>query len=117
MVGTTATGDLSMKDLRATLTPNHRKIVSEVMGQLERELIAALPELQAGVNTAAASGSFSATLQISKARKRFKGKLSARVRTPREPYELDFHLDDGQLTLGLGPDAEEDEDAEEEVEA
>jgi hypothetical protein len=61
--------------------------------------------LNAGVNTAKASGSFSSTLQVSKAKRgRFSGKLSTRVRTPREATEFDFHVgDDGQLQLGLPP--------------
>lgn len=89
--------------LRKAMTPAHKKIVRTVLATVERELIEALPELQEGVNTSAAEGSFSCTLAIKKAKKgRFVGKLSARVRTPREPTEFDFHVaDDGQLELGL----------------
>ena len=93
----------SLKDLRASLPLGQRKIVAAVVERFERELIGALPELNAGVNTAQAEGSFSTTLKVVKAKKgRFKGSLSCRVRTPREPYELDMHIDDdGQLSLGL----------------
>jgi hypothetical protein len=73
------------------------------MGHVERELIDVLPELNAGVQTSAASGSFSTTLQIARAKKgRFKASISARVRSPREKLELDMHIgNDGQLELGL----------------
>jgi hypothetical protein len=104
----------SLEALRAALPPGQRKIVRVVVGHFERLLIEKLPELNAGVNTAQASGSFSATLQIAKAKKgRFAGKLSSRVRTPSEPIEIDLHLDDAnQLTLGLPPSWDGGADAE-----
>ena len=94
-----------LDELRKTLTPGHRKIVRAYVRQVERDFIDALPELQEGVNTSAAEGSFSATFAIKKAKKgRFSGKLTCRVRTPREPTEFDFHIDDDrQLLLGLPP--------------
>jgi hypothetical protein len=93
----------SLEALRKTLTAGHEKIVRSVMAAAERELIDSLPELQDGVNTAAAEGSFSLTLTIKKAKRgRFAGKLTCRVRTPREPTEFDFHVaEDGQLSLGV----------------
>lgn len=96
-------GAQTLKDMRAKLTPGHRKIVAAVIDHVERELIEVLPELNAGVQTSAASGSFTTTLQISKAKKgRFKADIGARVRVPREKLELDMHIgDDGQLSLGL----------------
>lgn len=111
----------SLTDLRATLTPSQRKVVRVVADQFERELIESLPELNAGVRTAQASGSFSSTLQVKKAKRgRFAAKFSTRVRTPREAVEIDLHLaDDGQLSLGLPPgydDGAEDDEAEPERE-
>lgn len=107
----------SLEALRKALTPAHKKIVREVIAVVERELIEALPELQDGVNTAGASGSFSCTLGIKKAKRgRFAGTLSARVRTPREPTEFDFHIaEGGQLSLGLpkGWDDGDEDDGEE----
>lgn len=93
----------SLEDLRKGLTAGQRKIVKAVVGHIERELIETLPELNAGVQTSAASGSFTSTLQISKAKKgRFKAEIGARIRVPREKLELDMHLgSDNQLELGL----------------
>ena len=93
----------SLKDLMAGLTAGQRKVVVAVSAQFQRELIEALPELQAGVKSSGANGSFSVTLDVSHAKKgRLKGMLKPRVRRPREPTEFDFHVDDdGQLSLGL----------------
>lgn len=87
----------------AGLTAGQRKIVQAVTSQFQRELIEALPEIQAGVQTSGAQGSFSTTLDIKHAKKgRFKGVLRPRVRRPREATEFDMHIDsDGQLSLGL----------------
>lgn len=89
--------------MRKALSEGEAKIVTTVIERIERDLIEALPELNEGVNTAAASGSFSSTLQIKSGKRgRFKATVSSRVRTPREPYEIDMHVsDDGQLALGL----------------
>ncbi len=94
--------DMTLSELRKTLPTGQRKIVQYVMEHLERELIDALPELNDGVQTSAAQGSFSATLAIKKAKKgRFLGTLASRVRTPREPIQIDLHIDDsGQLSFG-----------------
>ncbi len=94
-----------LDELRKGLTPGHRKIVRAYIRQVERDFIEALPELNEGVNTSAAQGSFSATFAIKKAKHgRFSGTLSCRVRTPREPTEFDFYVsDDRQLELGLPP--------------
>jgi hypothetical protein len=77
----------------------------------ERELIASLPELAAGVQTSGRAGSFSTTLALKGGKRdRILGKLGCRVRTPREPIEFDFKLTpDGQLELGL-PDGYDDGD-------
>jgi len=93
----------NLRELRQSLPESQRKIVQEVMAHIESELIDAFPELNMGVQTATASGSFSATLQIKGGKRgRFVGKVSARVRTPREPFEIDMHIDDDeQLSLGL----------------
>ena len=99
----------SLKDLRAALTADVRKVIQRATQHFESELIQAWDELTAGVRTSSAEGSFSTTLQIRRAKKRFKGTMSCRVRTPREPLDFDLHLDDdGQLALGLGPDDEEE---------
>ena len=94
--------DMTLAELRKMLSVGQRKIVDHVIKHLERELIDALPELNDGVQTSAAQGSFSATLSIKKAKKgRFSGTLASRVRTPREPIEIDLHIDDsGQLSFG-----------------
>ncbi len=93
----------SIQALRKTLSRGQQSMVRQLMEANERELIASLPELAAGVQTSGRSGSFSTTLSIvGKKRNRLLGKLSCRVRTPREPIEFDFKLsDDGQLELGL----------------
>lgn len=109
-------GERSLKDMRATLSDGQRKIVQTVLGHIERELIDTLPELNAGVKTSAASGSFSVTLQVKhQKRGRFVASVGARIRTPREKLELDMHLaEDGQLSLGLpdGWDEAEEGDGE-----
>lgn len=63
------------------------------------------------VRTSAAEGSFSCTLQVKSAKKkRLKATMTARVRNPREPLEIDAHLDDtGQIALGFGPEPEDDD--------
>jgi hypothetical protein len=93
----------TLAQLRKGLPDGQRKIVGAVIAQIERELIDILPELNAGVQASAASGSATFTLQIARARKgRFKAEIAARVRTPREKLELDMHVGtDGQLSLGL----------------
>ncbi len=95
----------SLKELREGLSKSHRKIMKAILPEIERELIDSLPELEDGVNTSGASGSVSITLAIRAGKRgRFLGKLSARVRTPRESIEFDFHVgDDNQLELGLPP--------------
>jgi len=100
----------TLKDLMAGLTLGQRKIVATVTNQFQRELIAAFPEIQAGVATSGAQGSFSVTLDVKHAKKgRFKGTLKPRVRRPREATEFDMHIDtDGQLSLGL-PDGWQDD--------
>lgn len=87
----------------ANLSPGQRKIVTSVTAAYQRELIEALPEIQAGVQTSGAQGSFTTTLDIKHAKKgRFKALLKPRVRRPREATEFDMHIDaDGQLSLGL----------------
>lgn len=104
-------GPRSMKDLMADLSAGQRKVVQAVTAEFQRELIEALPEVEAGVRTSGAQGSFSATLDVKHAKKgRFRGTLKCRVRRPREPAEFDFHVDDtGQLSLGL-PDGWSDND-------
>ena len=93
----------ALDDLRRSLTAGEKKIVRAVVAQYERDLIEALPELNAGVNTADAEGSFSSTLSVKAGKRgRFKGMLAPRVRVPKEKTEFDFHLnDDGQLDFGL----------------
>jgi hypothetical protein len=95
----------TLEALRKSLTTAERKIVTAVTNQFERDLIDALPEIQEGVQTSAAEGSFSTTLQIKAAKKsarRFIATLKPRVRVPREPTEFDMHVaDDGQLALGF----------------
>ena len=90
-----------LEELRKGLTEEQLRIVGKVMEYTEIELIESLPELNAGVNTSAAKGSFSMTLSIAAAKKSFRATVSSRIRVPREPYEIDMHLDDGQLALGL----------------
>lgn len=92
-----------LAQLRKELPAGQKKIVSAVMAFLERDLIEVLPELNAGVQTSAAQGSWSPTLQVKKGKKgRFSATLGSRVRFPREKIELDMHIDDdGQLSLGL----------------
>lgn len=87
------------------LTKGQQEIVQRVMDHVQAELIAVLPELNAGIQTSGSGGSFSCTLDIKPAKKgRFSARVSARVRTPREPLELDMHIaSDGQLELGLPP--------------
>jgi len=101
-----AEGPKDLAQLRKELPAGQKKIVSAVMAILERDLIEVLPELNAGVQTSAAQGSWSPTLQIKKAKQgRFSATLGSRVRTPREKIELDMHIDtDGQLSLGLPKD-------------
>lgn len=93
----------SLKELMESLTAGQRKVVQSVTATFQRELIDALPEVEAGVKTSGAQGSFSVTLDVKHAKKgRFKGLLKSRVRRPREPVEFDFHVDtDGQLSLGI----------------
>ena len=93
----------SIQALRKTLSRGQQSMVRQLMEANERELIGSLPELAAGVQTSGRSGSFSTTLSIKGGKRdRLLGKLSCRVRTPREPIEFDFKLsDDGQLELGL----------------
>lgn len=93
----------SIQALRKTLSRGQQSMVRQLMEANERELIASLPELAAGVQTSGRSGSFSTTLSIKGGKRdRLLGKLACRVRTPREPIEFDFKLsDDGQLELGL----------------
>jgi hypothetical protein len=94
-----------LESLRKALTPAERKIVRAVMSGIERKFIDALPEVQAGVESSGAQGSFTATMAILKGKRdRFAGRLTTRVRTPSEPIEFDFHIDtSGQLALGLPP--------------
>lgn len=103
---------LPLKELRAALPHDAAAIVKRATEHFERELITAWPELTAGIRTSASEGSFSATLQITSAKKgRLKGKMTARVRTPREALEIDMHLDTtGQLALGLGPESDDDDE-------
>ena len=93
----------TLADLRKALPKGHREILKVVLASIEGELIDILPELNAAVQRGNGEGSFSSTLHIKKAKKgRFKAIVKARVRTPREPIELDMHIDaDGQLSLGL----------------
>ena len=93
----------TLAELRKTLPKGHRAIVKLVLEKIEEELIDVLPELNAAVQRGNGEGSFSTTLQISRAKKgRFKATVSAKVRSPREKIELDMHIDaDGQLSLGL----------------
>jgi hypothetical protein len=93
---------MSLTELVAALPPNDRKIVKALIDPIMRELILALPELNAGVKTTARQASLSATATIKGAKRgRFRGTVTVRVRTPRDPHEIDFHLDNGQLSLGL----------------
>jgi hypothetical protein len=95
----------TLEQLRKGMTPAERKITTAIVAQFERDLIDALPEIQEGVQTGEAEGSFSVTLQIKAAKKsarRFVAKLKPRVRVPREVTEFDMHLGtDGQLALGF----------------
>ncbi len=95
--------ELSLADLRARTSAPHLKVVKAAVAAFERRLLEKFPEVQAGVASSAASGSFTATLEVRKAKKgRFVGALKARVRTPIEPIEFDLHIGrDGQLSLGL----------------
>ena len=54
----------------APVEPRAHAIVRAVVAQYERQLIEALPEVNAGVNTSDASGSFTATLQVEKPSKK-----------------------------------------------
>ena len=96
-----------------SLAKGQQAVVEAVVKQFRSELIETFPELNLGVQTSAASGSFSATLSIVKARKnRFSGKLKCRIRTPREPLEIDMHLDeDQQLSFGAPTEGWEDDDS------
>lgn len=99
-------GPESIKDLMAKLPAGTRKIINAVTVQFQRDLIERFPELNAGVNSAGAEGSYSTTLQIKAGKKgRFRGTLKPKVRTPGEMTEFDMHIDiDGQLSLGLPAD-------------
>jgi hypothetical protein len=105
-------GPKDLAQLRKELPAGQKKIVATVMAILEKDLIEVLPELNAGVQTSAAQGSWSPTLQIKKAKKgRFSATLGSRIRVPRESVELDMHVDDdGQLSLGLPQGWEPDGD-------
>ena len=94
-----------MRAIKGGLSEGQSQIIETVMNHVRSELVEILPELQAGIATSAAGGSFSCTLQIKPAKKgRFKATVGARVRSPRESLELDMHVsDDGQLSLGLPP--------------
>ena len=99
-------GPKTLEQLRKEMTPGQKKIVAAVMQVLEKDLIEVLPELNAGVQTSAAQGSWSPTLQIKQAKQgRFAATLGSRIRVPREKVELDMHIgNDGQLSLGLPKD-------------
>lgn len=101
-----------LEKLRKGLTGPERKIVRFVVAQYERDLIESLPELNEGVQTAEAEGSFTDTLQIKKGKRgRFKAKLTPRVRIPRESTEFDLHIGtEGQLELGLPADYDDNPD-------
>ncbi len=100
----------TLAELRKQLPPGQRSVVKQVMAHMEREVIESFPELNDGVQTSAAEGSISLTLQVKAAKNgNFKGTVSTRVRSPREPLQIDMHMgDDNQLALGL-PDPDPDQ--------
>ncbi len=95
--------DMTLAERRAALSPAQKKMAKAVLEAVEAEFLMALEELNAGVATSARTASFSATVQVKGAKRgRFRATIACRVRTPRDPVELDMHVgEDGQLSLGL----------------
>ena len=113
----TTNGDasvLSLKDLRATLTDDERRMVRDSMSHIERDLISAIPEMLAGLKATRKQSSMSPTIAlipVGKKGRNVKLKVSSRVRAEREGFEADYHIaTTGQLTLGVEDLQDEDDD-------
>lgn len=82
--------------------PSFTPIVDAVLPYIEKELADCAPELNAAVQVGEGEGSISITVQVKRAKAgRMKCEIRTRVRAPRPPVSLDFHLEDGQLALGF----------------
>lgn len=102
--------DMKLAELRASQAPGMRRATRAVIEAIERELILAGDEIAAGVRAAKKKqASFTATAAWTQGKRDLlKCLISVRVRTPREPLELAFHLDeDQQLALGFPPGYDE----------
>lgn len=91
-----------LKEKRASLAPDERKLVTRVMNHIEEELIDSFPEMINGVKVSQKQSSFSPTISLNRAkRQNLKVRVDARVRAARESLEFEARLtDDDQLALG-----------------
>lgn len=92
-------------------------IVDTIEQLYGKELADSIAELNEAVQVGEGQASFSTTLHIKRGKNgRFKATLTSRIRAPREPIEIDMHVEDGQLVLGFDEAEHGTDDGDEEGE-